>query len=334
MKAELKNIDKYEINRGSVVKKRLTNVPVPVSRGNRRDDGTPSPNAEGNYIRRMKKRAKTIKEKCRNCFSVGNAVLVGLTFDKQKCADIDLKDIKQTHKEFNKFIKRVNRRYEGFCYVATFDKQGMGNWHYHMMCNFPVAGNYIEARIILENLWQNGRVYFSEVLSERHFNNCVRYMNRNMFNHDSDKRGIKGYLASRNAKGKIVVSSGRVTDKQKFKKIDNDVKQYTLEEIYSTKKRVGFIQEINGTKDVIVDFDNQYTFVPAGYQPLDMEITAFSSPVRYDNLFPRLETAKPKPISPKKGTKKKAKKPANKHTKDNNQTPQNKGTRSKKSRVS
>lgn len=147
-------------------------------------------------------------------------------------------------------------------------------------------------------------------------------MNRNMFNHDSDKRGIKGYLASRNAKGKIVVSSGRVTDKQKFKKIDNDVKQYTLEEIYSTKKRVGFIQEINGTKDVIVDFDNQYTFVPAGYQPLDMEITAFSSPVRYDNLFPRLETAKPKPISPKKGTKKKAKKPANKHTKDNNQTPQ------------
>ena len=328
MKAELKNIDKYEISRGSVVKKQLTNVPVPVSRGKRRTDETPSPtdetpspNADRNYIRRMRKRASIVKEKCKNCFSVDNAVHVTLTFDKQKCADIDPKDIKQTHNAFNKFIKRVNRRYEGFCYVATFDKQSNGNWHYHVMCNFPIVKTSGTTANILKELWQCGRVYVSEILSKKHFNNCVRYLNINMFNHDSDKHGIKGYLASRNAKSKIVVSSGRVADNAKFKKIDGDVKQYPLEKIYSTSKRVGFIKEVNGVKKVIIDFDNEYNCVPTGYKPLDMGISAFSSPVKYDNLFPKLESAKAKPISPKKGSKEKAKKPANKHSTDNTQTP-------------
>lgn len=317
MKAELKNIDKYEISRGSVVKKQLNNVPVPVSRGKRRNNGTPSPNAERNFIRRMKKRASIVKEKCKNCFSVDNAVLVTLTFDKQKCADIDLKDIKQTHNAFNKFIKRVNRRYEGFCYVATFDRQGNGDWHYHLMCNFPIVKTSGTTANILKELWQCGRVDVSEILSKKHFNICVRYLNRNMFNNDSDKHGIKGYLASRNAKSKIVVSSGRVADNAKFKKIDGDVKQYPLEKIYSTSKRVGFIQEVNGEKDIIMDFDNEWNRVPTGYKPLDMKITAFSSPVKYDNLFPKLESAKSKPIPLKKGSKKKAKKPSNKHSTDN-----------------
>lgn len=321
MKAELKNIDKYEISRDGVVKKQLTNVPVPVSRGKRCNNETPSPNADRNYIRRMRKRASIVKEKCKNCFSVDNAVHVTLTFSEQMCADIDPKDIKQTHKAFNNFIKRVNRRYEGFCYVATFDKQSNGNWHYHVMCNFPIVKTSGTTANILKELWQCGRVYVSEILSKKHFNNCVRYLNINMFNHDSDKHGIKGYLASRNAKSKIVVSSGRVADNAKFKKIDGDVKQYPLEKIYSTSKRVGFIKEVNGVKKVIIDFDNEYNCVPTGYKPLDMGISAFSSPVKYDNLFPKLESAKSKPIPPKKGSKKKAKKPANKHSTDNTQTP-------------
>lgn len=333
MKAELTNIDKYEISRGSVVKKRYTNVPIAVSSGNRRDDGMPSPNAESNYYRRMKKRATIIREKCRNCFTVGNAVLLTLTFNEKICNDIDIKDIKQTHKAFNNFIKRVNRRYEGFCYVATFDRQNNGNWHYHLICNFPVTDQYMKAEIILKQLWQYGRIYISAIHSERHLSGCIRYLNKNMFNHGSDKHGIKGYLASRNAKSKIIVSSGRATDKEKFKEIDDDVKQYTLEEMYSTSKRVGFIHEIYGAKDVILDFDYQYTFVPTGYKPIEMGITAFSSPVRYDDMFPKLEEAKPKPKVSKKGCKKKAKKPAKKHTHDKKQTVPKRMARSKKYKV-
>lgn len=122
-----------------------------------------------------------------------------------------------------------------------------------------------------------------------------------------------------------------------IEKLNNKgVKLVSLKESFDTstptgKLMLGLISSINQyereillerQREGILDFDNQYTFVPAGYQPLDMGITAYSSPVKYDNLFPRLETAKPKPKASKKGSKKKADKPANKHSKDNNKTPQ------------
>lgn len=325
MKAKLKEINKYEISRKGVTKKRLSKVPVPINRGTRRVDGMPSPNAEKNYMRRMKDRARTIREKCQNSFTKDTAIHVVLTFDEQKCAEINTTDITQTHNLFNKFVKRVNRRYEGFCYVATFNRQKNQKIHYHLMTNLPIHGTIEKTEQVLSELWQCGFVYVKKISSQKHFKRCVNYLIENMNKFSSNTHGVRGYLASHNAKSNIIVSSGRASDKEKYKEIDSKVSKYPLSLLYSRSILIGLVNDVSPNcpiKDVILDYDRYLTPSAEGYKPLEMTLTAYSSPVRYNNLFPQPKAAKLKPAAPKKSAEKKAKKPAKKHSRDKNSTSQ------------
>lgn len=318
MKGETKTIKKYEVERDNVTKKILENVLVPKSQngGRNKGDEIKSEYSEQNYERRQRKRAKTIKQKCRNCFNTDNSILATLTFDEKKCISVGFnpKEIEQTHNMFNRFIKSIKRRYDNFCYVATFDKQENGNWHYHMMCNFPIIKTSGTTARMLEELWQCGRIDVSEILSQGHFNNSVKYLIKNMVNNDSDKHGKKAYLSSRNAKSNIVVSSARVADTKLYNEIKKEVNKYPLSQIYSVTHRTGFIHNSYGFDDIIIDFNGEHNVPPSGYTPVNMKITAYSSPVKLNDFFPPLKWACTKPNAPKKSTKLRKYKPPKKHT--------------------
>ena len=96
----------------------------------------PSNYADFNYYNRMKQRRRVIEEMVYNSFEAGKMVMLTLTFDGRLQPEKQFSDIKTTHKEFKKFVQRVNDHYDNFRYVATFSRQKNGNWHYHMICNF------------------------------------------------------------------------------------------------------------------------------------------------------------------------------------------------------
>lgn len=116
---------------------------------------------------------------------------------------------------------------------------------------------------------------------------------------------------------------GRASDKEKFKEIDSKVSKYPLSLLYPRSILIGLIREASPNcpiKDIILDYNRYLTPSAEGYKPLEMTLTAFSSPVRYSNLFPQPKAAKLKPAAPKKSAEKKAKKPAKKHSQDKNTT--------------
>jgi wyosine [tRNA(Phe)-imidazoG37] synthetase (radical SAM superfamily) len=86
-------------------------------------------------------------------------------FDIEKIQDLDF-----THKEFKKFIQRMNRRYEDFIYLATFSRQENGTWHYHMITNMIMD----ESVNNIQNIWGNGSCECKNMNSGDYYTNVKR----------------------------------------------------------------------------------------------------------------------------------------------------------------
>lgn len=325
MEAKLMVVKKYILSRISTKLKVLDKAPVPIRSGGKGIGSAPSPYAELNFNRRKKQRADTVREKCLNSFTKDTAIFVTLTFDTQKCPGVDLTDIKQTNELFNRFIKRVSRRFNDFCYVAAFDKCGDGNWHYHMMCNLPVLGKSPVTIQELSDIWQYGIVDISIIDTQDYFENCIGYLNRNMVNNADEKHGIKGYLASQNAQSNIILSSAKYSDRQDFQIVDSIVKQFPLSLVYRYIKFLGYAKNLGYPNhdiiDFIQDYERTFTKVPHGYKEIKMLIKVFSSSALFPNFFRTPFVAVRKQSAPKQVTRVKTNQPANKHSANNNQTP-------------
>ena len=325
MQIEVKNIRKYSIGRNGITQMDMKNVPIPANSGFRRDDGSPGAYSEENYRRRIKDREKAIKEKCRNSFTPNTAVHIVLTFDKKKCEGIDVTDLSQSHNLFHLFVKRVNRLYDGFCYVATFARQENNNWHYHLMCNLPARGkDYIQE---VDRIWQYGIVDVIIIKTYKHFDNCVKYLKKNMKEAEKELNGERGYLSSRNAKRNIVISSARAKDEATFPQFDAKAHRLEMKTIYSVRnRRVGIIKDIikgNAVKEFFRDPQGIIERSNGGYKPLLMDLKISYLSVKQNCRFPEPKIAQKKIKPPSKTSKIKAKKPQKKQSPNSPPNPAN-----------
>ncbi len=315
MKAKLVETVKYIIGRKKVLKKVYDKGIVPLRTNECHSKGAPTSDySDLNYERRMKTRQEIIRQKCENSFSEKTAMHVTLTFDKNKTFGTDLTNVTQTHKLFNNFIKRIGRRYDGFCYVATFDRQENGNWHYHMMCNLPPK----TTTKALSEIWTYGRVDIKAKNKRSLFNQCILYLIGNMKRCGKDLRGIKGYLASHNAKSNIVVSSGCASDKEDFERISEKIEKRKLYIQSESRNQIGYFKDLayenEDVKEVIIDFKHKIAVLPEGYEDLFVAKEIYESRVRFNDIFPTPKSAIPIQSKSTKSTKSKANKPPDKHT--------------------
>ena len=82
-------------------------------------------------------------------FVAGSCVLVTLTFKE------NLKDYDTAIKAFKLFTKKMRRKLEDVCYIATIEIQQRGAYHFHVLVNVP------DVQFALDNLtglWDNGIV--------------------------------------------------------------------------------------------------------------------------------------------------------------------------------
>lgn len=256
----------------------------------------------------MKKRRQVIRELCNNNFSIPNVSMVTLTFDQANNPNKDFKDINTAHKEFDKFIRRINNHYDNFRYIATFSRQGNGNWHYHMLCNF---NNKIKKETLNE-IWKNGIVHIGHLKANSEFKATTDYIIENMNQSSNEVRGRRGYLASLNMEKEIVLTSWKPQDSKGFEEVYKEVSLKERRILYEARNHVGVQrveeQRSNGDEiiDIIVKQELTQSLKDEGYEDLETIYTHLSSSARFSDRFTELvaatpKTTKPTPTKPKIG---------------------------------
>lgn len=148
-------------------------------------------NQDENYAKRQKKRRDKVRQYVTNNFDE-NSKFITLTFkDTQK---FDITDVKSCNKEFDKFIRRLNRHTgKKTKYVAVIefqDKNSRGAVHYHMVSDIKYISNKK-----LSEIWGNGFVRINKI---KHVDNLGAYVVKYMNKDTEDKRlmGLKAYNIS------------------------------------------------------------------------------------------------------------------------------------------
>lgn len=222
MSFKVQNTEKITIKRKGTVITVKDNNPIPrnpvgrkgkcKSNTNFSDKKSLTSSGDIYYEITKHRRRGGIDEIIQNNFDKEHSIFVTLTFDEKRLGKANVTNLDWTHKEFAKFIKRIGYRYDNFGYIATFSRQKIGNWHYHMICNLPPETTEREIR----DLWRNGRVDKSTYQSTMHYENVKKYLIKNMEAIENELRGRKGYLSSLNAKRNIHIRSWRDEDKDKY----------------------------------------------------------------------------------------------------------------------
>lgn len=104
----------------------------------------------------------------------------------------NVKDLDAAHPEFDKFIKRMRRKYGNFKYAAVVEFQKRGAVHYHMISDLPYIPKQELARI-----WGQGFVRVNKI---DHVDNIGAYISKYMTKDGKDirLRGRKAYFTSKN----------------------------------------------------------------------------------------------------------------------------------------
>lgn len=225
---------------------------------------------EYNYRKRLKKRTEKFRTLSYINFRVPNVQFVTLTFDP---STIDYAtDLDACHHAFQKFIKRIRRRYSDFIYVATFSRQKNSNWHYHMLCNFDVN---VKNKVI-QDLWQNGMTHSTPLLSYGEMTSkisyCIDNMNKVAW---TDLQGEKAYLFGRGLQSVIVFRSWKTDER-------DAAYHYLYEIINSTDKPLDI-------SSALLEHTDDEDTAP--------RITYKISHKQFPELFQNVKTA-----TPKKGT--------------------------------
>lgn len=202
-------------------------------------------------------------------------------------------DLDSTHKEFDKFIKRMNHYFDDFIYIATFSRQRNGNWHYHMICNIDDTISEQE----LQKIWGMGMIKKKIIDSEKYFKNGMNYLIKNLDSIRAELKGRSGYKRSRNAMTDIVIDLDKV-DEQKADELCEKIMQSQKVWItYQTEKSIGimkrYIDEYTGETSEFVDFDRELSdeLKRNGYESLMIKSTSYSIDYRFIELLPPLKIA-------------------------------------------
>lgn len=206
-----------------------------------------------NYKNRKAVRAKTLVELVNNNFAINKTTMITLTFDAKQMpasrrlaektgyhslsdisdlvlgnplSDIpytndqltheEYQDIKVCHGEFKKFVQKIKYRFDGFKYVAVFDRQKKtGNWHYHVISNLFIDKAELRA------IWGVGGVDIKAITSEFVFQVKLKYLLKNMYAASNELKGEKGYLYSKGLQRYIVLRSGNDAEWEVLKEYTN-----------------------------------------------------------------------------------------------------------------
>jgi len=267
-----------------------TTNPIKEEKPKKIKPSIPSNYADYNYYNRICKRRNKIRELAYNSFEYQNAIMITLTFDTPT------HELQQAHKQFKKFIQRVNSHYDGFRYLATFSKQKNGNWHYHVLCNFkPTTKNST-----IRELWKNGITYITYFDKQSRYDTAIKYLISNMEDAAGDIKGKHGYLASDNLEKNIVLTSYKAEHEKEFDEAFQRVLNNNRKILYSTKNHLG-IQGENVNEETgelftytIPDRELDPALEQAGYFSWDSVFTHLSSSARFEEKFSILQTAVPK----------------------------------------
>lgn len=198
--------------------------------------GQPSPYAVLNYMRRMKDRKDNFYSIVYNNFQANHAVMLTLTFSSNNLVYCNLD---QAHKEFVKFIKRLNWYYNGFKYAATFSRQKNGNWHYHMICNITDMDQKQWMKV-----WKHGLVWVSFIPNEGVLREKAVYCVKNMVEvADNDLHREKGYLCSQGLQRNLVFRSWNPVEAQTCWDLFEQIKEEPKTELYSTSHPINEQEE-------------------------------------------------------------------------------------------
>lgn len=274
----------------------VTSQPIKKDKPKKIKPNIPSDYANFNYYNRMKQRRKIIKELCYNNFEIPNVVMLTLTFDEKQSPGKSFADVQTTHREFKKFIQRVNSHYQDFRYIATFNRQKNGNWHYHVMCNFSHDITNEEIR----RLWGNGITYVAYIKETELYQKSIQYLINNMDESADELKSKHGYLFSRNLEKDIELTSWRNEHAGEFEEAFEKVNDNPRKILYESRNPIGIygktINEETGEigKVIIPDREINDALKEAGYESLDTVYTHLSSAARFSEKFSELKAATPK----------------------------------------
>ena len=263
-----------------------TTQPIKENKPKKMKPSIPSDYAGFNYYNRMKARRERIRELAYNNFDCVYSTMISLTFEVTD-AKADYTVVENAHREFKKFIQRVNDHYDNFKYVATFNRQRNGNWHYHMLCNFPISTR----NKTIKELWKNGSTYITRIETQSDFDTVVQYLINNMSESADDIKGKHGYLSSKNLESNIVLTSYKADDAADFDIAFQRVLESNRKILYSTKNHLGIQgQTVNEETGEIANFtipDRELDpmLENAGYQSWDSTFTYLTSSARFDEKF-------------------------------------------------
>ena len=276
-----------------------TTQPVKKDKQKKIKPSIPSDYANFNYHNRMKKRRQEIREICWNNFDLPHVVMLTLTFDQKNNTEKNFTHLEEAHREFKKFIQRVNSHYQDFRYIATFSRQQNGNWHYHIMCNFQQSITNAE----IKTLWKIGITYVSYIVTRDGYNRAIQYLTDNMNESADALKGKHGYICSRSIERDIQLVSWREEQFNEFLEAFEKVKENKRTILYETKNHLG----VKGTQ---VDEDTGEVFeihLPerelnpmlenAGYKEWETIYTHLKSEADFSDKFAPL---KPATLRPKK----------------------------------
>ena len=191
-----------------------------------------------NYRQTSKKRGETVRRLINANFDCDNSKFLTLTFAEND--KFDITDVKSCNKEYDKFIKRLKRRYSDVKYVSVIEFQKRGAVHYHMICNLP----FVKKKELSE-IWGLGFVKINKI---DHVDNVGAYVSKYMSKEAADERlrGLKGYNYSkgleRSIELKTWIDGEKVVDEVCKLYIENKkpvyVAKYTGDEI----GQVGYAQ--------------------------------------------------------------------------------------------
>lgn len=156
-----------------------------------------------NYKRTLRKRRENVRRLITMNFDNSDK-FVTLTFRNTDLFDIE--NVKDTNREFKKFIQRLKRYLEKnnkkeLKYVTVIEFQKRGAIHYHCIMNIPFIKNKELAKI-----WGNGFVKVNKI---DYVDNVGAYVVKYMSKEFDDNRlmGEKGYLCSKYLDRPLILKS-------------------------------------------------------------------------------------------------------------------------------
>lgn len=276
-----------------------TTQPIKQEKPKKIKPSIPSNYANFNYYNRMKKRRQLIKELCWNNFDLPHVIMLTLTFDQKNSKEKDYTHIRTVHKEFKKFIQRVNSHYQDFKYIATFSRQQNGNWHYHVMCNFPhsITNNEISV------LWKNGITYITYIDKRELYNGAIQYLIDNMNEASDSLKGQHGFMYSKSLEKDIELVSWKEEQINEFLEAFEKVKDNDRTILFEARNHLGVkgtrVDEETSEEFEIHFKDKELTpaLKDAGYEEWETVYTHLKSSADFSDRFSEL---KPATLRPKK----------------------------------